>query len=373
MAADLHRRSVVSWQVKLRFKPGAMAERATTLRFSPLSDIVSGLFRVTILAKIVFSSDRLDRHLGPGRRARAWVESLMDSRYGFTGDAIVPSDDSTFFGETELLCSGTTAMARSRASHLIVRRNIAHIARDLDDRVMLFLNQGLTPMRVVQLGREAVLQPGEGAFVCQENPQIFDASHSGDALSLVLPREDIENWKTPPQDVAASQHDFTRPAYRMLFACCRMLAEEIHELSAEQSGLVRRHIADLSRHWLGVAAHDRQDDITSIEARYLAIRRLIRKNLSRPDLDVRMIARTLGLSQRMVQHVLTRSGTSFAQLLNETRCRRAATILDDPACDYLSAHDIAQICGYGDYPQFFRVFKRYSGNSPSQTGRRPAK
>jgi AraC-like DNA-binding protein len=75
------------------------------------------------------------------------------------------------------------------------------------------------------------------------------------------------------------------------------------------------------------------------------------------------VARSLGFSQRSLQRILERNGTSYARVLSETR--------RELACGYLcerrhSVSDIASCLGFSDASSFARAFKRWTGTSPSQ-------
>ncbi|MDE2561059.1 MAG: AraC family transcriptional regulator [Sphingomonadales bacterium] len=74
------------------------------------------------------------------------------------------------------------------------------------------------------------------------------------------------------------------------------------------------------------------------------------------------IARDLGLSQSVLQQRLTERGTSFHELLDETRCELALGYLQQPE---LSITEIAFLLGFADASNFTRAFKRWNGRAPS--------
>lgn len=316
------------------------------------------------MARLVFSSHDLDPRLTAQHRARAWSESLMAG--GYNGHPIIPETDDGFYGVTDVRLSGPSMICRCASSSLIVRREPAHIARDLDDRVMIFFNAGTVKVNTLHLGRSTDLAPGEAVLLTQENPQAFDASKSGAALGLILPREAIDHWRREAHDLAGHRHDYTSPVFRMMRTYCQLLADDGEVLSPEQGEMMRRHVVDLLGQWLGAGDAGRtSSEDASLSARFTAIRRLMRRQSADPQLDIASVARQMGLSSRMVQHVLTVSGTSFSVLLNRLRCTRAAVMLADPAYANTRLPDLALACGYADYSHFFRAFRRHSGAAPS--------
>ena len=73
------------------------------------------------------------------------------------------------------------------------------------------------------------------------------------------------------------------------------------------------------------------------------------------------VAPVLRLSARTLQRRLTELGTSFQDLLDETRVTRARRMLDDSS---LELADIAEQLGYSEPRAFIRAFKRWTGGTP---------
>jgi AraC-like DNA-binding protein len=75
-----------------------------------------------------------------------------------------------------------------------------------------------------------------------------------------------------------------------------------------------------------------------------------------------VIARRLGISARTLQRRLEGEGTSFAQVLDETRREAALALLADPA---YSVGTVSRGVGYADQFAFNKAFRRWTGRSPS--------
>lgn len=56
-------------------------------------------------------------------------------------------------------------------------------------------------------------------------------------------------------------------------------------------------------------------------------------------------------------------GTSFSDLLNQTRINRAKQLLTDPA---LKIHEISELLGFTDITHFSKIFKKYEQVSPNE-------
>lgn len=75
------------------------------------------------------------------------------------------------------------------------------------------------------------------------------------------------------------------------------------------------------------------------------------------------IATLLNLSVRSMQRKLKEEGTSFKELLNQTRQELAEQYIENSR---LSINEITYLLGFSDPANFSRAFKRWHGVSPSQ-------
>lgn len=82
--------------------------------------------------------------------------------------------------------------------------------------------------------------------------------------------------------------------------------------------------------------------------------------------DLQTIAACLFMSTRTLKRKLDHLGTSFKELLDEVRFRDARYLLDNSE---LAIQQIAAALGYSDPPSFTRAFRRWSGQSPSESRR----
>lgn len=80
-----------------------------------------------------------------------------------------------------------------------------------------------------------------------------------------------------------------------------------------------------------------------------------------PRRDV--VAHTLHLSQRTLQRRLQEEGTSFQNLLDDTRRELAEQYLTQPSMTLL---EIAYLLGFADPSNFFRAFRRWFDSTPGE-------
>lgn len=79
-------------------------------------------------------------------------------------------------------------------------------------------------------------------------------------------------------------------------------------------------------------------------------------------LDVPGLAQELGFSESGLRRALANEGCSPSQLIDEARCRVACGQLTER----VSLKEVASAVGYSEPSSFYRAFKRWTGQSPSE-------
>jgi two-component system response regulator YesN len=75
------------------------------------------------------------------------------------------------------------------------------------------------------------------------------------------------------------------------------------------------------------------------------------------------VARQVGMSKYRLSHRFREElGVTFRDYLLKVRLERAKALL---AADDVSISEVAQMVGFGDLPRLDKLFKRYTGFSPS--------
>ncbi|GJM79495.1 AraC family transcriptional regulator [Paenibacillus timonensis] len=105
-----------------------------------------------------------------------------------------------------------------------------------------------------------------------------------------------------------------------------------------------------------------------------AVCRTLKRGLGEGRLDIRFVAKELGMSDRTLQRRLADEGTTFKQLLNQARHEQARAYLANPE---LNIKEVAFLVGYEDQNSFYRAFRLWEGDTPSNwrsalLGRRPS-
>lgn len=89
---------------------------------------------------------------------------------------------------------------------------------------------------------------------------------------------------------------------------------------------------------------------------------ILKRSLTGGRPDIQTVASELGMSDRTLQRRLTDEGTSFKHLLTQVRHELARDYLADPSLDI---KEVAFLIGYEDQNSFYRAFRIWEGDTPS--------
>lgn len=109
-------------------------------------------------------------------------------------------------------------------------------------------------------------------------------------------------------------------------------------------------------------------DITA-DSLEMRIMEFVRRSLTNPDLDARMIARAHGISVRYLYKVLARAGITLGEWIRGQRlelCRSALSEQPPPETAPPTIAAVAHGSGFGDLTHFARTFRKAYGVSPRE-------
>ena len=240
-------------------------------------------------------------------------------------------------------------------------RTAAHIARHDDDALFVQMNLGTAPIVGSQMGRDYVLKPAEAVVSVHNASLRFDVAEGATLLGITLPRRWTDHWRVLPEDLAGKAVDTNASALRFLTPYAKLLCDQPVTdpgFAAVSAG----HLAYLIG--AGFGTIDTGEDTMARDTRLGLIRRVMRRDCRAEDLTAAQVGIDLGISERMVQHVLHGAGMTFSQVLGDFRSERARALLLDPAFDTVSVANIGFSCGFSDVSAFYRAFRRRFDAAP---------
>jgi AraC-like DNA-binding protein len=161
--------------------------------------------------------------------------------------------------------------------------------------------------------------------------------------------------RPPPADTRPWQEVFRAPVHFaaaedvLCFACAdldRPLDDGNPELAAHNEAVLRKRLEAL------------QPDTVARR-----LRRALEQCLPNGEPSAEALAHGLHLSLRSLQRHLSDEGSSYEQVLADTRRDLALDHLREADC---SISEVAYLLGFADSSSFSRAFKRWTGQSPSQ-------
>jgi YesN/AraC family two-component response regulator len=86
-----------------------------------------------------------------------------------------------------------------------------------------------------------------------------------------------------------------------------------------------------------------------------------------PDITLDAIAEQMGINRVYLSQAINRCyGDNFNNFINEFRIKEAVILLSNKKKEYLSIEGVAIDAGFNDRKTFYRVFKKFTGLSPSE-------
>jgi len=82
---------------------------------------------------------------------------------------------------------------------------------------------------------------------------------------------------------------------------------------------------------------------------------------SNSQIDLVMASEVLGVSSRTLKRYLRDEGTSYSEVVDQWRFKKALKLLSDPRC---AINEMSQVLHYSNAPNFIRAFTRWTGTSP---------
>ena len=152
--------------------------------------------------------------------------------------------------------------------------------------------------------------------------------------------------------------------YQRVFGTAVQFGQPLNAISypAALLDVPQRH-ADEATNWALRDTADRllqtMDRPSSLAER---VRGVLRSEAMLAAPEVEKLARTIGLTRRAMRRRLAAEGTSFTLLVDEARCRLACEELRRDG----SVRTISERMGYSEPSAFYRAFRRWTGQTPSE-------
>jgi AraC-like DNA-binding protein len=316
------------------------------------------------MPKFHFTSDQLPSALPARMRAKLWTNAMDASGSSFEMGIVTSRK---FHGDVSVLQLGRIQLGSANTiadGAVTVLRSEAKLRQDADDRIMIVINRGDTPMRVRQFDRNIELKRDEMTVLTMDMPSECTTPQSGHSHVILLPREFLPQPGRMLERLSATHLNGHRTAQLLLSQNVQQLLAASEDLDPSLEAAAGDYIAHLAGIILQLPdARSAKRRSAKPDTRIADIRKQIARSYRIPDLKPKAVGERLGLSVRSVQHVLSQHGSTFSEELMAMRLEAAFGMLRSGATDPIT--DIAFKCGFSDLSTFHRAFRARYGQTPN--------
>ena len=275
---------------------------------------------------------------------------------------IEPSSDVPFQAEATLHALQGLRTLALKGSAMRFNRSQTNIV-DGDDSIGLIVSSPSTS-QLSQGGQEIELRAGDAIAILHSEP-VTVTYLEGLQFGLAVPRDALASRVTNVDGLTMRPISRRTEALRLLMTYLKWALKDGALAAPKLRGAVVTHIHDLVALAISECAPLGESSASAVvAARHSAALDHIAAHFQDPELSLEMAARCQGISPRYLQHLMTSSGASFTERVNELRLQRAFALLIDPHGSARRISDIALEVGFSDISHFNRLFRARFGVSP---------
>ena len=215
-----------------------------------------------------------------------------------------------------------------------------------------------------QRGQEIEFRAGDAIALLHSEPAIVTYTE-GLQFGLSVPRDALTLRVTDIDGLTMRPISRRTEALRLLMAYLKSAFKEGALTTPKLRDAVVTHIHDLVALALSECAPLGESCASAVvAARHSVALDHIAAHFQDPELSLDVAARCQGISPRYLQHLMTSSGASFTERVNELRLQRAFALLIEPHDSVRRISDVALEVGFSDISHFNRLFRARFGVSP---------
>jgi AraC-like DNA-binding protein len=285
------------------------------------------------------------------QRATAWREVFGRTVVNLD---IEPIDPTSFFSDATVRQFPGLGVLRGESAGM----RMIHTRELIKDDDLSFMAAPTCQWTASQLGRETVLEPGDG--VLMNNAEVGSMTLGAKArfTTFRVPVSAIVPLTSDLEAAVARRIPADTAALRLLVRYLDGIHETAGMTEPELQHLIPTHVYDL----LAVALGATRDAAAIAETRGVragrlaAAKSIVRRHLHRPDLRAGTVAAHLGVTPRYVHMLFEPERGSFLEYVRGERLSRAHRMLLADWARSVSA--IAPAVGFSDLSHFNRMFRR---------------
>lgn len=306
------------------------------------------------------STDRI----APPQRAAHWDRVISETYFPLH---LTFREARDFSGRLVRRQLGQVSLSRLTTEALQFERRPHHLSHIREEEYLITLPRH-SPVEFRQLGREVRCDPGGFILERGDEPYRFSYDTANDLNVLKVSKRALAEKVRDPDRFCAKIVD-ARAGVPALFANLMGQLQGLDLAQDHAATLLGRQLVEV----LALALDDRidQDDgvRSAVRAGHLRrAERLVRQNLSSPDLSPELVADACGISKRYLHELFSDTNKTVSQFIREERLIAARDII--ATSRGLAMAEVAYRFGFSDQAQFSRLFKGMFGMTPTDWKRR---
>lgn len=293
-------------------------------------------------------------------RAELWREFISDTFVELDCSGMSKED---FFGELRARSVGDLGISTITTDAYDVFRTDSSIAKSAtDDFLVSVQTKGSSVIR--QLGREAVLNPGDFTIYDSAVPYHLHFANRLSQVVVQIPRDMIKEHFSTPEALTALPVRGGQGIAQITTNFAKTTFHQSLQLDEKSQDQIARTFLELLATSLRQSADMPERQSTSKAVQLIRIKQFIEARLKDPSLNPKLIAAEHLISVRYLQMLFETEGVSPNRYIVDQRLEKAKQDLGNPAMSHKTISEICFAWAFSDTAHFSRAFKGKYGVSP---------
>jgi len=293
-------------------------------------------------------------------RAETWREFISETFVELDCNGMSKED---FFGELRARSVGSLGISAITTDAYDVFRTKESISKaTTDDFLVSVQTKGSSVIR--QLGREAVLNPGDFTIYDSTVPYHLHFANRLSQIVVQVPRELLKEHLGVPEALTALPVKGSSGIAQITTKFASTAFQQSLDLNdANQEQIARTFLELLStslRENQNAPVRQRSNRATQL----IRIKRFIDERLKDPSLTPQIVAAAHSITVRYLQILFENEGISPSRYIWDQRLNKAKLDLANPALSHKSISEVCFTWAFSDTAHFSRAFKTKFGMSP---------
>lgn len=293
--------------------------------------------------------------------AQAWRDWMSQIFSGLDSDVY---GDTSFEGHLRVEHAGSVVLTKLEASRHRVIRSVQGLQNNDGEYLKIVAPwEGLATVQ--QRGQQASAR--NGSWVIYDTTQPYEVANPdwSEHLIVMLPKQSIVDRGVRLEGLMGRNVGGSAGIARIALDTMRSTYQELPSMAPH----VALRAGELLMDMVHLALQELAGKGTGMTQQLLLqdrIRAYVLAHLREPGLSVEAVAQALNCSKRHLHNAFVDETTSLSSFIQQSRLELCMRELRNPQLRQRTITEVAWDCGFANSAHFSRVFKAYTGLSPSE-------